>query len=163
MAFKDDIAKIAKQSAGFTFWLKKTVTSSDITESPVAITSVAIGGELAIEDIIIKSDATGLAGGTTFRIVSDNAKGTTTVFLTKVSKLGVYKSVNMTSEFADPNNESAVITGGVTGRQVNIPTVLESGKKLSVANTGAVGTGAGTIDIYIQFRKLSDSSRITPA
>ncbi len=152
--FKDDVGRIAKNITGATFWVKKTVTSSAILTTSVDITAGAIGGELAIEDVIIKTDGTGLATGTTFRIVSDNSKGTTTVFLTRISKLGANKQTNFEREFNDSVNDSNTLA-------VNIPTVLEIGKKLSVRNTDAASTGAGTIDIYVKFRKLSDRSFIT--
>lgn len=150
--FLKNVGKVAKDVVGATFWVKKTVTSSDIlAASAVDITSVASGGELAIEDIVIKTDSTGLATGTTFRIISDNTKGTTAIFLTKISKMGANKMLNFKSEFNDANNASET-----TG--INSPTVLELGKKLSVRNTDAASTGAGTIDIYIKFRKLSDTA-----
>lgn len=154
--FKNDVARIAKDIVGATFWVKKTVTSSAVLTTSVDITTPAAGGELFIEDVVIKSDTTGLATGTTFRVVSDNSKGTTTIFLTRVSKLGVSKHVSFDSELNDPINASQSLS-------VNTPTVLEIGKKLSVSNTDTAATGAGTIDIYIKFRKLSDASKIVAA
>lgn len=155
--FKDEISKVSQDVIGAAFWVKKTVTSSAITTAPVAITTVATGGELAIEDVILKTDqTTGIAGGTTFRVVSDNSKGTTSVFLTTVARLGASKERNFDTEFSIAALESSSLG-------INKPTVLEIGKKLSVSNTDSVGTGAGTVDIYIKFRKLSSSSKIQPA
>ena len=154
--FASDVAKVAKDIVGATFWLKKTVTSSAILTTSVDITGVAVGGELVIEDVLIKSDGTGLAAGTTFRVVSNNSNGTTSVFMYPVAKLGANKQTSFERAFNDPATQSIVLG-------VNIPVVLELGKKLSVSNTDAASTGAGTIDIYIKFRKLSDSSRIVAA
>lgn len=156
-SFKGSIAKAVKEVTGATFWVKKTVTSSAVLfATPTAITSVAVGGELAIEDIVIKTNTTGLATGTTFRVVSDNSKGTVSVFLARVGRLGASTEKNFDTEFGFAQNESSLLG-------INKPTILELGKKLSVQNTDADSTGAGTIDIYIKFRKLSDSSRITAA
>lgn len=154
--FTGDIANALKTLAGQSFWIKKTVTSSAILTTPVAITSPAIGGELAIEDIVIQTDGTGLSTGTTFRIVSDNAKGTVGVFITPVARLGARVQRTMNSEFNYANN-----VAGTLG--VNQPVVLEIGKKLSVQNTDAASTGSGTIDIFVKFRRVKDGARILAA
>ncbi len=154
--FKGELAKLSKNVVGATFWIKKTFTSSAILTTSVDITLPAVGGELMIEDVIVKTDGTGLSTGTTFRVISDNSKGTTGVFLTRISKLGANKQSSFQREWDDLVNDSATLG-------VNIPTVLEQGKKLSVRNTDAASTGAGTIDVYIKFRKLSDASRIAVA
>lgn len=155
--FEKNVANALKNIVGSTFWVKKTVTSSAILfGSSVDITLPSGGGELVIEDILIKTDSTGLATGTTFRVVSDNSKGTTTVFLTRISKLGVRKQTNLDKEYDDSVNDSKTLG-------VNVPVVLEAGKKLSVRNTDADSTGAGTIDIHIKFRKLSDTATIKAA
>ena len=122
----------------------------------VDITTVSAGGELFIEDVVIKTGGVGLATGTTFRVVSNNANGTTTVLLTRISKLGVGRTVSLATELADLVNASPALG-------VNAPTVLEAGKKLSVSNTDAASTGAGTIDVYIKFRRMSDTASIKAA
>ena len=155
-SFKEGIAKAVKDVVGATFWVKKTVTSSAILTTAVAITNPCTGGELAIEDVIVKTDSTGLAAGTTFRVVSDNSKGTTTVFAETIARLGANKQSSFDRAFGLASNDS-------NAQGYNVPTILEQGKVLSVRNTDAASTGAGTIDIYIKFRKLSDSSRIQAA
>jgi len=157
--FQKNVASAVKNIIGSTFWVKATVTSSAIVTTPTAITTVSSGGELMVEDIVIKADSIGLAAGTTFMIVSDNAKGTTAVFLTKVAYLGANKAANFASEFQRSVNESATLTVGV----FNSPVALELGKKLSVVSTGAACTGAGTVDIHIKFRRLSDTANIKAA
>lgn len=147
----EQVQRIAKETLGATFWLKKTVTSSAILTTNVAITEASTGGELMIEDIIIKSDSTGLAAGSTFRIVTNNAKGTTGVFMHPVNLLGANRTVDM-----DNAEEYSV-------RDVNNRVILEEGKTLSVNCTVTACTGAGTIDIYIKFRKLADNASILAA
>ena len=124
---------------GTEFWVKKTVTSSDIPSgSQLAITGVSSGGELAIEDVIVKTDGTGLANGTNFELKSNNANGLANIFVETVANLGANKTMDLAG---------ASITG--------IESVLETGKLLQVESTAAACTGAGTIDIYVKFMRLA--------
>jgi hypothetical protein len=91
--------------------------------------------------VILKTDSTGLAGGTNFVLSSNNAKGLANILVETVANLGANKTVDM-------------FTASVT----KIRTVLESGKQLQISNTVGAGTGAGTIDIYVTFRKTSGDS-----
>jgi hypothetical protein len=132
---------------GTEFWVKKTVTSSTITTaSAVDITGVSSGGELAILNIVCKTDSTGLAGGTNFQVKSNNTKGLANILAEAVANLGANKTVDLSS-------------ASVTKQ----PTVLESGAKLQVQNTVGDGTGAGTIDIYIHFQRLTAGATISAA
>ena len=132
---------------GTTFWIKKTVTSSAIlTASAVDITGVSSGGDLEIEQIIVASAATGLAGGTNFELKSNNAKGLANILVETVANLGANKTVNL---------DTASIT--------KARTILESGKKLQVQSTVADCTGAGTIDIHIKFRRMAATATIAAA
>ncbi len=129
---------------GTTFWIKKTMTSSNILDSGnTDITGVSAGGELAIEDVIVKTDGTGLATGTNFELLSNNAKGLANIFVETVANLGATKTVDLTG---------ASVT--------KIRTILESGAKLQVHSTAADCTGAGTIDIYVKFRRLAAGATI---
>lgn len=129
---------------GSTFWVKKIVTSSAILlASAVDITGVSSGGDLAIEDVIVKTDATGLAGGTNFELKSNNAKGLLNIFVETVANLGATKTVDLTGASV-----------------VKIRTVLESGKKLQVQSTVAACTGTGTIDIWVKFRRIAATATI---
>lgn len=126
---------------GTHFWLKKTVVSSTITfGAPVDITGVSTG-ELVIDQVILKTDSTGLAGGTNFQILTNNTKGAAVFFANTVAGLGASVTVD---------------TGGVTNQK----TVLTSGKKIQIQNTIADGTGAGTVDIYIKCIRVDDGATI---
>lgn len=131
---------------GSEFWVKKTLTSSAITQAGVDITGVSTTGELAIEDVIVKTDATGLAAGTNFTISSNNVKGLANVFAETVANLGANKTIDLTG---------ASVT--------KIRTVLETGKKLTAKSTVADCTGAGTIDIYIKLQRLTAAATIAAA
>ncbi len=129
---------------GTTFWIKKTVTSSDIlTASNLDITGTSSGGELVIEEVLLKTDNPGLAGGTNFELLSNNAKGLANICVETVANLGSLKTIDM-------------YTASVTKQR----TVLESGAKLQVHSTVGNCTGGGTIDIYVQFRRLAAGATI---
>jgi len=129
-----------------TFWIKKTLVSSAILTTGVDVTGVSSVGELVVENIIVKTDATGLATGTNLEIASDNTNGLANIFVTVISGLGANKTVDL---------NAASVT--------KIQTVLEVGKKLTAVSTGLDSTGAGTVDIYIQFRRLADKATIAAA
>jgi hypothetical protein len=129
---------------GTVFTIKKTMVSSAVLESaPVAITSASSGGELQIENVVVKTDGTGLATGTNFEVKTNNARGELNFFVETVANLGASKTVDMAG-------------ASVTGEN----TVLESGKILQVHATGADCTGAGEIDIYVTFRRLSAGATV---
>jgi len=139
MGLKADIKKQVVNASGSSFWIFKTITSSGITTAAQSISDVATG-RLYVKQIIVKTDATGLAGGTNFTILSNNAKGLVNIFVEAVSNLGAnITKVLVGATAADTTTSDAVAT--VTA----VPTVLEAGKKLQYLNTAAVGTGAGTI------------------
>lgn len=125
--------------------LKKTITSSAITVAAQDLTSVSYG-EFYVKNIILKTDATGLANATNFVIKSSNANGLVNILVEAVSNLGANKTVDMSS-------------ASVTKQ----PTVLESGKKLQFASTAAAGTGAGTVDVYMILEKITPNSNILVA
>ena len=159
MPLRSQLLKAVQTAEGSIFTIKKTITSSDITTSAQALTSVANGGELLIEQIIVKTDATGLAGGTNFVIATDNAKGTVNNFVETVANLGA----NITLVLSGGAIQAETTTSDAHPTVTSCPTVLEAGKKLTFNNTGSVGTGAGTIDVYVTFRRLSAGVTIRPA
>ena len=75
------------KAVGGTFWVKKTITSSALLTTAQDLTTVATG-QLFIKEIVVKTDATGLAGATNFEILSNNAKGVVNIFVETVANLG---------------------------------------------------------------------------
>ena len=134
--------------AGSEFMLvKKGVVSSTVVQAGVDLTVPSIGGDIFIKDVVVKSDATGLAAGTNFQIQTNNAKGALVFFSTAVSGLnGAVKTVDFTN---------ATVT--------KVKTVLESGKKLQLSSTAADCTGAGTIDIYILCQRVTSGANVSLA
>jgi hypothetical protein len=131
---------------GTKFWVKKTLVSSAISQAGVDVTGVSSGGELAICEILLKTDATGLAGGTNKQVYSNNANGAANILVEGTATLGANKTTCI---------EDASVSG--------CGTILETGKKLSMNSTVADGTGAGTVDVYIQFERLSAGATIAAA
>lgn len=122
------------------------VSSALLTASAVDITGVSTG-QLAVVDVILKTDqATGLAGGTNFQLFSNNAIGGANIMATAISGLGAGKTLDLAN---------ASVT--------KIKTVLESGNKLQVQNSAAIGTGAGTVDIWVCFERIDEDATIAAA
>lgn len=135
-----------RTKAGTRFWVKKTLTSSAcLASAATAITGTATG-QLALLDVITKTDSTGLATGTNFQLLSDNAKGLPVFFSTAISGLGASKSIDLTN---------ASVT--------KIKTVIESGKTVKQQNTVADSTGSGTIDVWMLFERIDDDATIAAA
>lgn len=122
--------------------IKKTLTSSSIPTAGVDITDNAFG-EFLITNVVLKTDSTGLAGGTNLQVTINNAKGLATCLEETVDNLGANKCVDMSSASVSKQ-----------------PTVLENGKKITIKSTVGACTGSGTIDIYVIMEKLDQGSSI---
>jgi hypothetical protein len=134
--------------AGAPFVIKKALTSSAVVQAGVDVTAVAAGGDIVIDDIIIQTNATGLAAGTNFTLEKDAGTGLLTFFGETVANLGANKTENLTSG-------SVVVATG--------PIVLESGQKIVAKCTVADCTGAGTITLWIKGRRGADGATLTAA
>ena len=152
-AFSSRLKNKVVKAAGSSFWIKKTITSSAITTSAQALSSAATG-QLAIAQIIVKTDATGLAGGTNFTILSSNAKGVVNIAVETVANLGA----NATKVLAGLVPAADTTTSDGAFSVTAVPTVLEGGKAIQFLNTAAAGTGAGTIDVFIKFERIDENA-----
>ncbi len=122
--------------------IKKTITSSDITTS-LQNMALCVGGDVLIENVIVATDGTGLAGGTNFVLSQTSTKGSGTFFAETVANLGASSTVDLAN---------ASVT--------SVQQPLQDGKTITFNNTVAIGTGAGTIDIYITYRTLEEGARV---
>ncbi len=135
---------------GSVFTIKKTVVSSAIlSASAVDLTGVSTVGELALESVLLKTDTTGLgtSTGVDVQILTNNVKGAATVMEETIANLGA--SVTL------PGTEATVAEFQ--------PTVLETGKKVQIQATTGPCTGAGTVDVYLTFRRLTAGATIAAA
>lgn len=135
-----------RTKAGTRFWVKKTVTSSACLYTAATALTGAADGQLALLDVIVKTDSTGLATGTNFQLLTDNAKGLAVFFSTAISGLGASKTI----DFAN-----ASVT--------KIKTVIEDGKVVKQQNTVADSTGSGTADVWMLFERIDDDATIAAA
>lgn len=144
--------KVVKAS-GSTFWVKKTITSSALTTTAQDLTSTATG-QLFIKEVIVKTDATGLAGATNLEILTNNAKGVVNVFVEAVSNLGASVTKVMSAGAIQAETTTSDAHPTITA----LPTVLEAGKKMQFIGTSSAGTGAGTIDVFVCFERIDENA-----
>ncbi len=108
----------------------------------------------------MKSDGGAITGGTNFVIAANNTKG--------VVNVAVETFANLTGGVA-----TRVLTGLVPAADTTtsdaafsvtaVPTVLEAGKKLTYNSTGSAGTGAGTLDVFVQFERIDENANCVAA
>lgn len=154
-AIRHQIQRSLNFNSGSSFWRFYTVTSSTITTTAQNLT-VAATGRLFVKQIVVKTDGTGLAGGTNFQILSNNAKGVANIFVETVANLGA----NITKVLSPGVTGADVTTSAPTPTVTALPTILETGKRIQYKNTVGAGTGAGTIDIAILFERVDDGATI---
>lgn len=153
--FKNTIKSAVVRSEGGVFWRKWTIVSSSILTTPTTLTPTVAGGELAITQVIFQTDATGLAGGTNFELSVANAvaqKGIANFVVETVANLGANVTRSMLPYQAGANKYQFSVTG--------VPINLNRGSYLTYQNTVAVGTGAGTMDIYVRFERLNEGAQL---
>lgn len=150
-------------ASGTRFWIKKTITSSAIpinSGTPTAITAGSTGGRLAIVQVYLQTDATGLVTGTNFELAVTNSKGLLKFAVETVANLGA----NVTKALCPGGNPAGDTTTADAGFTVSAtPCSLETGKKITIANSVAAGTGAGTVDILICFERIDAGANIIAA
>lgn len=154
---RQSIAQAIKRKSGEIFWVKKTLTSSGITTAAQNLTGAATG-QIEILNVICKTDATGLAGGTNFVISSTNAKGTVNIAVETVANLGA----NITKSFGNPPaGDTTTSDAGYT--VTSTITVLEPGAKVQYNTTASGGTGAGTIDVFLECIRIDEGAVLSNA
>lgn len=129
-------------SIGSRVILKKSIVSSTITTSAQDLSTTSLG-EFLVENVILKTDGTGVAGATNFRVLSNNSLGLVAILEEAVANLGANKTVDITSASI-----------------VKQKTVLENGKKLQYLGTASAGTGAGVIAVYVHLIRKTAGATI---
>lgn len=139
-----------QKAAGSNFVVEINVTSSTIpnnTQTSGAFTGAA-SGDVVIEDILLQTDATGVAGPTNVNFTTDNAKGLTGASgvsaVEAVSALGANKTIAVKAE----------------GTTKHLPFVLESAKKLYISGSDGAGTGAGVLRVTLVCRRVTDGASL---
>ena len=125
-------------STGFgTFQVQKDVTSSAILTSDTNIIQ-AIGNGLLIDEVVVRTDATGLAGGTNLQLKADGV----IFYSTAVSGLGANAVVDLR-------------TATVKASKITVP---PGTKYISISSTVGACTGAGVATVTLKFQKLDSNS-----
>jgi len=118
-----------------------TIPNATLVSSGLLLTNGS--SRILVEDIILYTDPTGVAGPTNVVFATDNTNGLTGVaapfVAIAVSGLGANKSV----------------TASVSGTTKILPYLIEAGKKLYVAGNDGAGTGAGKLYIVVKYRRLN--------
>lgn len=117
------------------------VTSSALTTSFVNKLLV-IGAGIVVEDVIVETDATGLAGATLFQVKKSGATGNPIIFSQAVANLGANATYDLST--ATIKNRSTVLGGTYIG----------------VLGTASSGTGAGVVSVTVKFRRMNSVSTI---
>ncbi len=129
--------------------LVTTITSSAIPNNTQAAGGLlaTVTGTMVLERVVLQTDATGLAGPTNIEISTDNTKGLTGAaapsILVAVAELGA----NKTTVHQDAASET-------------LPLYMTTGKKLYIHGDDAAGTGAGTVDVIMWFRRVSADASV---
>lgn len=156
--FPNKIRRAIRSSSGQQFWIKKTLTSSGITTTAQNLTMTSTG-QVMILGVVLRTDATGLAGGTNFQLTTTGVKGlgTATPFAAEtVANLGANKTRTTFSQTDDATNDLFLSVSC-------IGEVLEAGKVIQFACTGSNCTGAGTIDVFIKCERIDEFALLSPA
>jgi len=117
------------------------VTSSDITTS-LTNKLLVIGTGVVVEDVIVETDATGLAGATLFQVKKTDTTGAAIIFSQAVANLGANATYDLST--ATIKNRSVVV----------------GGKYIGVLGTASAGTGAGVARVTVKFRRMDATSTI---
>ena len=134
---------VKKNKPGSTIVLKYKLLSSDVVQAGLQLTN-ATTNDMYIQNVILKTDSTGLATGTNCVVYSNNTYGLANIISTAVSGLNGNKTIDIS-------------TASVTKQ----PTVLEAGKYISIGSTTADCTGAGVLYVYIVCVPISDIADIS--
>jgi len=150
------ILKAITKAAGSSFWLRFELTSSNILSTAADLTGAATG-DLAVEQVLLSTNSTGLATGTNFEISqSGETYGEDKPIVETVTNLGASVSRSVIGGDTDATNVRIL---SVTGT----PFILKAGVKLQYGCSGSSCTGAGKILIAIKFTRLTNNADIQAA
>jgi len=152
VSIAEGLRYVAEGLPGTYFTTTSTVVSSSIpnnTQTAGAITGAA-GADLVLHDILIDTDATGLAAPTNIEFSTDNVSGATgagaPIFLEAIAALGA----NASESKKDATSHL-------------LPYRLESGKKIFIHGDDAAGTGAGVATVTLVWQRTTAGGTIAAA
>ena len=127
---------------GDTFWITKDFVSNTVTDTPAVFTGVSTGLVL-LEQVVVQTDATGLAGAVSWGITMSNGMGNNLVFAINAAEVAGGLS-------ADKNSV-------LNYKPLN---VIDEGTAMSFSSSGGPGTGTGVVRFYLQLRKMTPNAHI---
>ena len=162
----EETRRLMKLAGGAVFYLATRVTSDGILTTARALTGSVVIGQIAVEDIILKTNGVGLAGGATLKITCDNQEsGTTVIMQHAVGNLGASVTISLSKLVVDPNllGQTAPGAGGTTRAtwSISAPTTIEKSRGIFIESSNAACTGAGTVDVILKLRRLVDGADLT--
>jgi len=121
-----------------------TFVSSTVLTATALNKFLVVGDGVVIEDTIVQTDGTGIAGGTLFQVKHSGtgSYGAAIILSHAVSALGANVTFDMTT--ATTKNR----------------TTLVGGEYITLSSTSADCTGAGVTLLTIRYRKLNSNSYI---
>lgn len=128
------------------FVLKFVITSSTILTTARNISDIVVGDDLVVTSARVQTDGTGLAGGTNFRLRTNQSVGLSTILEETVANLGANKFVDTS-------------TASVAKHLIVIP----AGSNIQVQSTGANCTGSGKIYVYLTLDRLIPEAGVNVA
>ncbi len=134
-----------KTAAGTTLIVQKTVAANAFATAGADLTGVA-NGALYIENIVVACDSGTVTTATNLEITTNNVYGPALLYSEAIA--------NLTASQA-----SDLFTASVAKQR----TVIENGKKLAIASTGANAAGTGHLTITVVLRRLVDGASIAAA
>ncbi len=134
-----------KTAAGTTLMIQKTVSASAFITAGANLTTTAIG-PLYVENILVACDSGTITTATNLEVLTNNVYGPAILYSEAIA--------NLTA-----NQASDLFTASVAKQR----TVIENGKLLTFASTGATAGGTGHITITVVFRRMADGASITTA
>lgn len=144
------LGDISQQGVGLNAAAGHSVIEVNGLSSDIPISSAPANILLCYEDILIQNitmltDATGLATGTNFQVLTDDASGIALIFSTAVNGLGASKTID-----------------GYTASVSYQRTVVHKNKHLQISSTGAACTGSGKWYLYIEYLPMSFRGNANP-
>jgi len=157
----EETRRLMNRAAGSLFFLSTRVVSDGILTTARALTGSVTIGQIEVEDIILKTNGIGLAGGATLKITCDNVtSGTNVIMQYAVANLRASVTIALSRLAVNPNQI------GYTGfpratLNISSPTTLELNRGVFIESSDANGTGSGTVDVILKLRRMANDADLT--
>lgn len=157
----EETRRLMTRAAGSTFYLSTRIVSDGILTTARALTGSVTIGQIEVEDVILKTNGVGLAGGATLKIVSDNqTSGTTVIMQYAVANLRASVTISLSRLASNPNQLGQTGFPRAT-LTIASPSTIELNRGIFIESSDANCTGAGTVDVILKLRRMVDDANLT--